>query len=74
MLTGCSQTMMDSSFETLEALALVLARAVKEWLAANSERPPGGAGWKLTVTLEKPVAVPFADASCVELVAYTDEI
>ncbi|KAI9904828.1 hypothetical protein N3K66_001357 [Trichothecium roseum] len=69
-----TQRMTDSSFETLEALALVLARAVKEWLAAHSERPTGGGGWKLTVTLEKPVAVPFADASCVELVAYTDEI
>ena len=66
--------MMDSSFETLEALALILARVAKGWLVAHSKRPEGDGAWKLTVTLEKPVAVPFADASCVELIAYTNEI
>ena len=55
-----------SSFETLEALATHLGRTILEWGQAKSSTnaPPA---WNVHVTLEKPIAVPFADAPIVEV-------
>lgn len=63
----------DSFFETLERLLVVIACKITEHLQSKH---PGEAkrGWKLKISLEKPVAVPFADAPCVELSTDTRDI
>lgn len=58
--------MRDSSFETLEALARTLCTKIYQHLRSTS-RVPAGRGWRLRVCLEKPIAVPLADAPRVEL-------
>ncbi|VUC34443.1 unnamed protein product [Clonostachys rosea] len=61
-----SKTMSDSSLETLEALLDVIATQITIHL--NTTYPSDSAnGWKLKISLDKPVAVPFADAPCVEI-------
>lgn len=59
-------TLEASSFETLEALATHLGRVILEWGQASSltnTAPP----WSVHVILEKPLAVPFADAPIIEV-------
>lgn len=60
------RTLEESSFETLEALATHLGRIILEWGQASSKTksPPT---WNVHVALEKPIAVPFADAPIVEV-------
>ncbi|EPE09179.1 hypothetical protein F503_06955 [Ophiostoma piceae UAMH 11346] len=60
------RTLEASSFETLEALATHLGRTILEWGQASSDTssPPA---WNVHVALEKPIAVPFADAPIVEV-------
>ncbi|CAG9971443.1 unnamed protein product [Clonostachys byssicola] len=61
-----TKTMSDSSLETLEALVDVIATQITKHL--NTTYPSEAAnGWKLKISLDKPVAVPFADAPCVEI-------
>ncbi|KAH8170154.1 dihydroneopterin aldolase domain-containing protein [Sarocladium implicatum] len=65
--------MSESSFQTLEALAQSMISALKtkyaeaSWQADHPGEGDGGRGWNLGIELEKPIAVPFADAACVEL-------
>ncbi|KAF7551457.1 hypothetical protein G7046_g7721 [Stylonectria norvegica] len=62
-----------SSFETLEALAAEMSKQITHYLrkhrrdliSSNSE-------WQIKIALEKPTAVPLADAACVELRTDTD--
>ncbi|KAI5466082.1 hypothetical protein BGZ63DRAFT_348773 [Mariannaea sp. PMI_226] len=58
--------MMSSSFETLEALATYLASHITEHIASSGADSPDSSGWHLQIGLEKPTAVPLADAACVE--------
>lgn len=58
--------MTESSLETLEALADVLATQITAHLR-TAHPSESGNGWKLKISLAKPVAVPLADAPCVEL-------
>jgi hypothetical protein len=58
--------MRDSSFETLEALATELCLKIDEYLRSKYQ-PPDKNGWRLRISLEKPIAVPLADAPCVQL-------
>lgn len=64
---------MASSFETLEALALFLCKCVDEFLLSRFLRPDER-GWRYNVSLEKPVAVPLADAPRVQLSLDSREI
>ncbi|KEY65612.1 hypothetical protein S7711_09615 [Stachybotrys chartarum IBT 7711] len=68
------KTISDSSFETLEALAATLASDVTEHLTSSYDSPPAGSGWHITIGLEKPIAVPLAEAACVELSTSTKEV
>ncbi|OAA73238.1 Dihydroneopterin aldolase [Cordyceps fumosorosea ARSEF 2679] len=61
------QVMSDSSYETLEALGTRLTVAVAAHLHRKHTQPRDGAGWDINISLEKPVAVPLADAACVEM-------
>lgn len=53
----------DSAFETLEAMSTKIYEEVEVSLGAMLEDTAC-----LRFTLEKPLAVPFADAPCVEVV------
>lgn len=67
--------MTASSFETLEALAMKLMRTISSHLRSKFEPLLGKtAGWDVCITLEKPIAVPMADASCVELRMNTNDV
>ena len=67
--------MTASSFETLEALAMKLMRTIAHHLKSKCEPLLGkAAGWEVCITLEKPIAVPMADASCVELRMNTNDV
>lgn len=67
--------MTASSFETLEALAMKLMRTISNHLRNTFEPLQGeAAGWEVCITLEKPIAVPMADASCVELRMNTNDV
>ncbi|KAK7414295.1 hypothetical protein QQX98_006812 [Neonectria punicea] len=66
--------MTKSSFETLEALATDLAFHIKTHLLRTSAGSPETPTWQLLIGLEKPTAVPFADAACVELRSSTDDV
>jgi hypothetical protein len=61
-----------SEFKTLEALATVVSLEIASKLY-DSLVPPEG-GWRIKISLEKPIAVPFADAPCVELVSDTKQL
>lgn len=58
--------MRDSSYETLEALAETLVFNIANHLHTYYA-PPDEKGWRLKIGLEKPIAVPMADAPCVEM-------
>ncbi|EQL02506.1 dihydropteroate synthase [Ophiocordyceps sinensis CO18] len=68
------QKMDSSSFGTLEALAAHLAETVSRYLRAEQHEPLDGSGSHLTITVEKPIAVPFADAPSLELRANTNHV
>lgn len=67
------QTMSESAFETLEALAAELTVRVAQHMH-GTHTPVVEHGWDVKVILEKPVAVPFAEAACVELKARTADV
>ncbi|PFH55838.1 hypothetical protein XA68_17529 [Ophiocordyceps unilateralis] len=69
-----SQETIDSSFGTLEALAAHLLRVVSLYLRAERLEPPDGSGSHITIIVEKPMAVPFAEAPAVELRLNTNEV
>lgn len=56
--------MEQSSFETLEALAATIATQLAEHLRSRDK--PARARWQIKVTLEKPTAIPLAQAARVE--------
>lgn len=64
----------DSSFETLEALTVILAGHITKHLKSVYEAPEDGQGWQLKILLEKPTAVTSADGACVELTMKTNTI
>ncbi|KAK2593062.1 hypothetical protein QQS21_009228 [Conoideocrella luteorostrata] len=68
------QAMSESSFETIEALVADLAIHMKAHLAKNHKAPLDGHGWHLKIAVEKPIAVVFADAPCVELRINTNDV
>ncbi|KAI1103306.1 hypothetical protein F4804DRAFT_342567 [Jackrogersella minutella] len=62
------QTMEASSFETLEALATMIAHKILlDFRIGDSLTDMKGRGWKVRVCLEKPIAVPFAECPAVEV-------
>lgn len=68
------QKLEASSFGTLEALAAHLAETVSRYLRAEQQEALDGSGSHLTITVEKPIAVPFADAPSVELRTNTNDV
>lgn len=57
--------MADSSFETLEALASKVCTNLNDYFVPRFQNAVKG-GFRFKVCLEKPIAVPLADAPCVE--------
>ena len=70
------QVMTGSSRETLEALAEDLAVAIKSHLGKEHPHRRDGreAEWSLIISLEKPTAIPLADAACIELRLHSRDI
>lgn len=66
--------MSESSYETLEALVADLAVSIATHLAFKHKPPADGDGWNLKISVEKPIAVVFADAPCVELRVNTNDV
>lgn len=66
--------MTGSSFETIEALLGDLAVRMTGYLKERHTAPEDGRGWHLRVAVEKPIAVVFADAPCVELMIGTNDV
>lgn len=66
--------MTDSSFETIEALLADMAVHITAHLARKHKAPADGEGWHLKIAVEKPIAVAFADAPCVELRISTNDV
>ncbi|KAH7163063.1 dihydropteroate synthase [Dactylonectria estremocensis] len=66
--------MTESSFETLEALATKVASHITKHLKSDLGNSPSTQSWHLQIGFEKPTAVPFADAACVELRTSTDDV
>ncbi|RDA89739.1 hypothetical protein CP533_1054 [Ophiocordyceps camponoti-saundersi (nom. inval.)] len=62
-----------SSFGTLEALAAHLVKVVSLYLRAQRLEPADGSGSRVTIIVEKPMAVPFADSPAVELRLNTND-
>ncbi|KAM0329798.1 hypothetical protein ACHAQA_003962 [Verticillium albo-atrum] len=60
------KTMEESSFETLEALAATLAAQLSKHLTSSACNPSPEQCWQLKIGLEKPTAIPLAQASRVE--------
>jgi hypothetical protein len=57
-----------SSFETLEALASHVYLGLTEHLkSSGADAADDLTGWHLRIGLEKPTAIPLAEAACVEL-------
>ncbi|KAI9171425.1 hypothetical protein HJFPF1_00908 [Paramyrothecium foliicola] len=74
-LEGVLEQAIDaSSYETLEALAAKLAEVATKHLRTANLLPSDGTGSQLTIALEKPIAVPLAEAVCVELRTNTSEV
>ncbi|KAF7543507.1 hypothetical protein G7Z17_g10682 [Cylindrodendrum hubeiense] len=67
-------TMTKSSYETLEALATDIASHMTTYLRSSPEDSASTHNWHLQIGLEKPTAVPFADAACVELRTSTNDV
>ncbi|KGQ11668.1 hypothetical protein BBAD15_g2585 [Beauveria bassiana D1-5] len=59
--------MSESSYETLEALGTQMTVVIAAHLHRKHTPPRDGAGWNINISLEKPIAVPLADAACVEM-------
>ncbi|KAK8145076.1 hypothetical protein G3M48_004956 [Beauveria asiatica] len=59
--------MLESSYETLEALGTQMTVVIAAHLQRKHTPPRDGAGWNINLSLEKPIAVPLADAACVEM-------
>ncbi|KAG6006457.1 hypothetical protein E4U43_000437 [Claviceps pusilla] len=68
------EAMTSSSFETIEALLGDLAVRMTGYLKERHTAPEDGRGWHLRVAVEKPIAVVFADAPCVELMIGTNDV
>ncbi|KAG6021868.1 hypothetical protein E4U41_002373 [Claviceps citrina] len=68
------EAMTTSSFETIEALLGHLAVRIKSYLVERHAAPDDGGGWHLRIAIEKPIAVVFADAPCVELEVGTNHV
>lgn len=64
--------MNESSFETLEALAQAILEELKRKHGEAWRALDGGVSWAFGVELKKPIAVPFAEAACVELRGRTE--
>jgi hypothetical protein len=65
------QAMSESSFETLEALAASLAFHIARELRTKRDDFYGEI---IRIGLEKPTAVPLAEAACVELTVRTENV
>ncbi|KAF4975300.1 hypothetical protein FZEAL_7898 [Fusarium zealandicum] len=63
--------MTESSYETLEALAADLSVQIAQELTTKRDDFYGGL---IRIGLEKPTAVPLADAACVELTVKTEDV
>ncbi|KAL8370659.1 hypothetical protein RB595_000837 [Gaeumannomyces hyphopodioides] len=58
----------ESTFETLEALGSHLARTIiSDFKPLAAQTYSGPLGWQVKISMEKPTAVPFADAPSVEI-------
>ncbi|KAG6003292.1 hypothetical protein E4U21_002220 [Claviceps maximensis] len=68
------EAMTSSSFETIEALLGNLAVRMTDHLKKRHVAPEDGKGWQLRIAVEKPIAVVFADAPCVELNVGTNDV
>ncbi|KAG5977682.1 hypothetical protein E4U55_006614 [Claviceps digitariae] len=68
------EAMTGSSFETIEALLGDLAVRMTGYLKTRHVAPEDGRGWHLRIGVEKPIAVVFADAPCVELTIGTNDV
>ena len=66
-----TQAMSESTFETLEALAASLAFHIARELRTKRDDFYGEI---IRIGLEKPTAVPLADAACVELTVRTEDV
>lgn len=66
--------MTKSSYETLEALATDVASHITNYLRSSHGDSTSTLPWHLQIGFEKPTAVPFADAACVELRTNTDDV
>ncbi|UNI14884.1 hypothetical protein JDV02_001465 [Purpureocillium takamizusanense] len=64
----------NSSFGTLEALATDIAETVTLYLRLERAEPLDGSGSQLKIIVDKPIAVPFADAPSVELRVNTRDV
>ncbi|KAH6610512.1 hypothetical protein Trco_000532 [Trichoderma cornu-damae] len=68
------KVMSQSSFETLEALANTLAFRLASYLHSSQAGSTNRKGWPIKIALEKPIAVVFADAACVQLSVNSSEV
>ncbi|QUC17911.1 uncharacterized protein UV8b_02152 [Ustilaginoidea virens] len=68
------KVMTDSAFETIEALVADLAAHITAHLVGSYGRCKDEHGWHLRIGVEKPIAVVFADAPCVELSVNTNDV
>lgn len=68
------KAMAESSYETLEALASDLALKITQHLRAKLPDVEPKDGCQIIIGLEKPTAVPLADAACVELRTNTRDV
>ncbi|KAK8925307.1 hypothetical protein VCV18_005734 [Metarhizium anisopliae] len=59
---------------TIEALLADMAVRITAHLVRNHTPPADGEGWQLGIAVEKPIAVVFADAPCVELRINTNDV
>lgn len=66
--------MENTTFGTLEALVVDLSETITLYLRMEGEEPRDGTGSQLKIAVEKPLAVPFADAPCVELRTNTRDV
>jgi len=65
----------ESSFDTLEALGAHLARKIlKDFRPVPAETYSGYPNWQVTITMEKPTAVPLAEAAVVEVRVGADAV
>lgn len=65
--------MEESSFETLEALAMAICRRLSVSVP-GPESAEGVKGYRFKVCLEKPIAVTLADAPGVELSVEAEDV